>query len=430
MLARIGINTSYAVEWGWALGRFGVIVAATVAVARLMADSSAFGALLALLVFTSIYSFFLILLLARQNLRLVFGVGLFLDNATLLAGWWLFARSVAGSVQTNDAWLILIPLIIVGVVRLGWVIGSIYTGLWIGWMAWSFTYYYGPGSYDVQQLPLRVLMIVVIAGLVMRLVSLIARQRGQEMERLQELERLESMKSTLLRTVAHEVKSPITAVRAAADLIGDPNIDFDGDQRERGVATLHSGVRRLESIVQESLAYAVLRGDGIDLSRRPVDMREVVIHAVRAVEPAAQSKGQQVIVASPMLLASVDADAARIEQVLVNLLGNAVKFAPEGGEITVGVRETDGLVVTEISNSGAHIPKEEQERICEEYYQGGEPDRNDIGSFGLGLTVARRRAEAHGGSISVVSDPETLTMFTLSLPADGASAEGETAEGE
>ena len=213
---RLGVRTSYAAEWGWGAGRFGVIGAALLTTVLFLSESTAQPVVGGLLIFGSAYSTLLVYLLVRRRLRLVFAAGLVLDNSVMLLGWWVVARSFAGSVQTNDFWLILIPLVIVGVVRLGWVVGSMYTALWIGWMAWSLIHYYSPDSYDVEQLPVRIAFIVVIAGVVMRLVSLVSKESSAELDRLRDLERLEALKTTLLRTVAHEVRSPMTAIRAAA----------------------------------------------------------------------------------------------------------------------------------------------------------------------------------------------------------------------
>ena len=148
----------------------------------------------------------------------------------------------------------------------------------------------------------------------------------------------------VLEEALANVRSPMTAVRAAADLLADETLDFERDQRGRVVTALHSGVRRLERIMQESLAYAELKGAGLDLLREEMDMREAVLDAVLMVRPSASAKQQQIDVASPMLSVSVYADPARIEQVLVNLPTNAVKFAPEQGRILVSVRNENGGV--------------------------------------------------------------------------------------
>ena len=248
---RLGVRTSYAAEWGWAAGRYGVVGAALITTVLFLSESSAQPLVGALLVFGSAYSTLLVYLLIRKRLQLVFVAGLVLDNSVMLLGWWVVVRSFAGSVQTNDFWLILIPLVIVGVVRLGWIVGSVYTAVWIGWMAWSLTYYYAPDSYDVEQLPVRVAFIVVIVGLVMRLVSLVSKESEAELERLRELERLEALKSTLLRTVAHEVRSPMTAIRAAAEILIDEDITVQPDQKRRVASALRGGIRRLERVVQE-----------------------------------------------------------------------------------------------------------------------------------------------------------------------------------
>ena len=416
LIRRLGVHTSYAAEWGWAAGRYGVIGAALVTTVLFLSESSAQLLVIGLLVFGSAYSTLLLYLLTRQRLQLVFVVGLILDNSALLVGWWAVTRSFAGSVQTNDLWLILIPLVIVGVVRLGWIVGSIYTALWIGWMAWSLTYYYAPDSYDVEQLPVRILFIVVIVGLVMRLVSLVGNQRDRELDRLHEVERLEALKSTLLRTVAHEVRSPMTAIRAAADILIDEDLVVQPAQRERVASALRSGIRRLERVVQESLAYAELKGSPVTLMLEEVDMRGLVSQAVQVVAAAARQKQQEVDVAAPQRPLIVRCDPARIEQVLVNLLTNAVQFAPIGSRIRISLRQDGSGVVTDIANTGPPIPESEQDLIFEEYYQGKAPDRGGHTSVGLGLAVAKRLTEAHGGGLSVTSE-EAGTTFSLVLPA-------------
>jgi signal transduction histidine kinase len=299
--------------------------------------------------------------------------------------------------------------------------GSLYTAGWIGWMSWSHTRYFASDGYDVEQLPVRVVVLAITAAMVMYLVSRLNQQRDREQERLHELEELEEMKSTLLRTVAHEVKSPITAVRAATDLSG---VVLESEQRARVVNALQGGVRRLENIVRESLAYAELKGSNVDLHSEELDMGDLALDAVRALEPAALAKSQEIGFAAPMLSARLGGDPVRIERILLNLLSNAIKFTPDGGSITLTVRETTGSVVTEVANTGAPIPEAERERIFQEYYQGREPDRRDHGSVGLGLTVAKRLAEAHGGSLELRAGDDSLTTFALTLPSmDAASSE-------
>lgn len=412
---RLGIRTSYAAEWGWAAGRFGVIGAALITTVLFLSDSSAQPLIVALLVFGSLYSTLLTYLMLRQRLQLVFVAGFVLDNSVMLLGWWVVVRSFAGSVQTNDFWLILIPLVIVGVVRLGWIVGSVYTALWIAWMTWSVAYYYAPDSYDVDQLPVRIAFIIVIVGVVMRLVSLVSKESNAELERLRDLERLEALKSTLLRTVAHEVRSPMTAIRAAADILIDESIVVQPEQKTRVASALRSGIRRLERVVQESLAYAELKGSPIALMPEDVDMREVVTQAIQVVEEAARDRRQEIDVAAPQRALTVRCDPARIEQVLVNLLTNAVQFAPEGARLRVSIRQDSTGVVTDISNPGSQIPESEQDLIFEEYYQGKAHDRGGLTSIGLGLAVARRLAEAHGGMLTVESEP-AVTTFSLVLP--------------
>ena len=424
MWQRLGVHPSHEAELGWAAGRFGVIAAALIGLVLFVGDSPVFPFVMGILLFASIYATVLLWLLTQRRTRIVFGVGLALDNGALFISWWVVAAGFAGEMQTNDLWLALIPMIITGVLRLGWVVGSIYTAGWLAWMAWSHIHYYPADSYDVEQLPVRLAFVVVIAGLVMRVASLLNRQRDREMERMRELENLESLKSTLLKTVAHEVKSPITAVRAAADILTDEHLDVDAEQRRRVVSALTGGLNRLERIVQESLAYAELKASGLDLVFDDLDLREVVAEVIGVVQPVADRKHQVVAFTPPTQAITVRADHARIVQMLVNLLSNASERAPNGSRIDLTIRDDDDWVITDVINPGPPIPEAERRLIFEEYYRGSEPDRRAGGAAVLGLATAKRLAQAHAGDIYVRSTSDDSTTFSALLPSSKALLSG------
>jgi signal transduction histidine kinase len=421
MLRRLGVHASFEAEWGWAAGRFGVVGAALIGAALFLRDTSAFPVVITLLVIASGYGSVLLYLLTRRQLNLVFGLGLALDNGALLIGWWAVTSAQAGSSQTSDIWMVLIPLIIMGVVRLGWVVGSVYTALWVAWMSWSFVHYYAPDSYDIEQLPVRVAFIVVIAGLVMRLVSLLGRQRERELERLLEVERLESLKSTLLRTVAHEVKSPITAVRAAAELLTDESIDVAPEQRRRIAATLSGGVQRLERIVQESLSYAELKAGALGLSLEELDICEAVQDVAGVLAPTIELKQQAFDIVTPERPVLVQVDHARVIQMLSALITVATSRASSGAHLRVSVRQDRLGAIIEVAVPGWSIPEAEREMIFEEFYQGAEPDRASQQTPLLGLAMAKQLAQALGGDIDVRSGEAGPTVFTVTLPEIAAS---------
>lgn len=417
LLANLAVHSSYSTEWGWAIGRFGVLVAMAAAVLLFMQDTPAFWPLVGLIVFATVYSIAAVLLIRWGSLKAALIAGLVLDNATLLAGWVFFVRAFADASPTNDTYLILFPIVIIGVVRLGWVLGSIYTALWIGWLAVSHIVWYASDSYDVEQLPIRVLFLAATAGLVMWLAYLLERERRFESERRQQAESFEELKSTLLRTVAHEVRSPVTAIRTAADLLDAERDQMDPTQRDRAVTALQRGVRRLEALIRESSAYAELRADQLRLNLRPVGAGDLVRRSIEAVVEEATVNGQHFQVMLPEEALLVRADPVYLNQVLVHLLRNAVRFGDPGSQLEVAVHERDGVVMIDVANPGPPIAEDDLPHLFEAYYQGRTPDRQGHRTLGLGLAVAQHLALLHGGSIGVATGPGDWTTFTLSLPS-------------
>ncbi|GEM_PF-1926671 len=166
----VAVNTSAAVEWAWIVGRVAVVVAVFLGAAIFLrgtgADLWVYAGGAAALTYDAALSFYL----KRGHVRETFLIGFALDNAVTMLGWWGVASSLAGAQQTNDLYLMLFPKLMIGVVRLGWFFGAIYTIFWISWISGVNYVYYGPGSYDVEQLPLRVIFIVGTALLTHRLV--------------------------------------------------------------------------------------------------------------------------------------------------------------------------------------------------------------------------------------------------------------------
>lgn len=170
---------SVEVERAWILGRFGLVAAALAGSAIFMRGTSGEFFIYGAGLFALSYNLLLHALLRRNRLELVYRAGLVLDNLTLLAAWWGVSSSLAGEFQTNDLYLILFPVLIVGVVRLGWLFGTAFATLWIGWLA-SMDLVYSPHSgYDVRQLPVRLMFLGVTAVLASRLVARLQSERDR-----------------------------------------------------------------------------------------------------------------------------------------------------------------------------------------------------------------------------------------------------------
>ncbi|MBF8267684.1 MAG: Signal transduction histidine-protein kinase BarA [Dehalococcoidia bacterium] len=243
-----------------------------------------------------------------------------------------------------------------------------------------------------------------------------SRLYGLEMARLQEMEELAKLKSTLLRTVSHELKSPVTAIKASIDLLSDSQGGLDARQTTRLVRVLRSGVSRLERLVEESLDYTQMQSRQLELRLGPADIGKVVDEVVGLVEPSIRVKGQRIRVEVPEGLPMLLVDFQRIERILLNLLSNANKFTPSGGEIRVRLQREGSHIVIEVSDNGPGIPEEDQKHLFSEYYRGSNSDGQRNAGTGLGLAIAKYLVEMHGGKIGVRSKLGEGTTFSFTLP--------------
>ncbi len=251
-----------------------------------------------------------------------------------------------------------------------------------------------------------------------------SRMYAVEMERLAELERLDSLKSNLLLTVSHELKSPLTAIKTAADLLDatEPRPEKEpeeGDRpspRGRLLRTLKSGVDRLERLTQESLDYAAMQSANLELNVVPMNLDEIVEEASNLLAPAMRSRNQAFTLNVADGASKVTADPPRVERIVTNLLSNAHKFTPVGGAITVDIFIDGDARVIRVADTGEGIPKDEHELVFSPYYRSVNADGRQHGGTGLGLSIARYLAELHGGALDLESEPGVGSVFTLRLP--------------
>ena len=252
-----------------------------------------------------------------------------------------------------------------------------------------------------------------------------SRMYAVEMERLDELERLDSLKSNLLLTVSHELKSPLTAIKTAADLLDATEPKPEGPQQEgarpsprvRLLRTLKSGVERLERLTQESLDYAAMQSANLELNMVSMDLDEIVEEASGLLSPAMRSRNQTFTLNVADGASRVTADPPRVERIVTNLLSNAHKFTPTGGSITVDIFSEGDLRIVRVTDTGDGIPHDEQELVFSPYYRSANADGRQHGGTGLGLSIARYLAELHGGALDLKSEPGVGSVFTLRLPA-------------
>ena len=246
-----------------------------------------------------------------------------------------------------------------------------------------------------------------------------------------ELRRLDELKSEFLAMVSHELRTPLTAIIGYSRLLmRQVHGRLTPKQLEHQEA-IFRGAQRLSDLINDLLDVSRLEAGRIELLPRPTDVGVIVEQAGTVVAVAAQARQIKIANEVPRDLPPVHADAARLQQILVNLVGNAVKFSSPGGAVRVTAGRAREQVWVAVEDEGVGIPKEELARIWDPFYQVEAPMRRRHGGSGLGLAIVRRLVELHGGVVRAESEGENRgSRFSFTLPVAAEPAAHEPSRGE
>jgi len=234
-------------------------------------------------------------------------------------------------------------------------------------------------------------------------------------EKGRELEIASKHKSEFLANMSHELRTPLNAILGYTELIID-KIYGDVPEKIREVLErLQENGRHLLGLINQVLDLSKIEAGRLTLSLNDYSMREVVQTVFSAVEPLAAEKNLALKVTVPSDLEPGKGDEQRIAQVLLNLVGNAIKFT-EKGEVRVEVTTSDGTFLVSVSDTGPGLSEADQEKIFEEFHQADSSSTREKGGTGLGLSIAKRIIEMHGGRIWVESILGKGSTFRFTLP--------------
>jgi signal transduction histidine kinase len=256
------------------------------------------------------------------------------------------------------------------------------------------------------------------AGLAIRNARLYERERDQ----VTRLRNLDELQQAFVSSVSHELRTPLTCVRTSVDLLCATMAqgrDFSEEQRDL-VHTIEHHVDRLEALVADLLEITKLEAGQVTLSRQPTDLRRIADRVVEALHPLTDHKEQNVHLHVPESVSRVEVDRQRIEQVLTNILSNAIKFTPKHGQIDVYVSETPDDLQVCIHDNGPGIRERDQPRLFDRFYV--VTDGRGLSGVGLGLYIARQMIELHGGRIWVESQMGKGSTFCFAVPKTVAVA--------
>jgi two-component system phosphate regulon sensor histidine kinase PhoR len=223
--------------------------------------------------------------------------------------------------------------------------------------------------------------------------------------------RLEDTKRELVANVSHELRTPLTAIQGFLEMLEG---EVKGDA-ERAVEVIGRNVRRMSAIVEDLLALSRLESPGMRLAVEPVDLAVLAADVARLYEPRARARGLVLAVAVPAGVPRPTADPHQVEQLLVNLVDNAVRYTERGG-VTIGADAEAGSVALWVEDTGIGIPEEHVSRIFERFYVVDRARSRELGGTGLGLAIVKHIASLHGGRVEVTRRAGQGTRFTVRLP--------------
>ncbi len=229
---------------------------------------------------------------------------------------------------------------------------------------------------------------------------------------------LERAKSEFLSSVSHELRTPLTSILGYAALLRE---DTEGvvDANDH-IEVIERNAGRQLRLVEDLLSIARIQAGEFEVQRQPLDLAEVVRLGVEAMRPAAREAGLRLELESECgEPARVLGDADRLDQVLANLLANAIKFTPSGGRIGVRLATTPEEATLTVADDGPGIQPQDRARLFERLFRGDDVKRLQVSGAGLGLAIARSIVEAHDGLIEVSSDPGGGATFEITLPLNG-----------
>jgi signal transduction histidine kinase len=230
-----------------------------------------------------------------------------------------------------------------------------------------------------------------------------------------EAEAANRMKDEFVSIVSHELRTPLNAIIGWTSLLQQQGA-LDDDGRERAVQSVADNAARQLRLVQDLLDFSRLQAGRMSLDVEDIDLRTLIRGVVETILPTAAGSRLQIDV-QPIPAIKVRGDATRLEQVFLNLLGNAVKFTPAGGQVRVGVRAGEGSVEITVGDTGEGIDPAFLPHMFEAFRQAETSRSSRHGGVGLGLSIAKQLVEAHNGNIRAESGgPGCGATFIVSLP--------------
>jgi two-component system phosphate regulon sensor histidine kinase PhoR len=225
----------------------------------------------------------------------------------------------------------------------------------------------------------------------------------------------EARRADFYAIVAHDLRSPLTAIALRVDLILRGARGLLPASLIEDIRRIETNTRGLVALISDFLDLARIEGTSGQLTFEEVDLSAVAGKVIADLEPLTEAKQLDLRLDAPSQCASLLGDATRLTQMVMNLVGNAIKFTPEGGRITVEIAHADGFVTLAVEDTGVGIPADQVSRVFDRFAR-ADAVRGSTPGTGLGLTIVREIVIAHGGDVGVESTPGQGSRFWVRLP--------------
>jgi signal transduction histidine kinase len=232
----------------------------------------------------------------------------------------------------------------------------------------------------------------------------------QERDAKEKAEAAVHVRDETLGIVSHDLRNPLTKIGLSADLLADAS----AEEQPQLVDTIRVASRQMQRLIDDLLDVARVEAGRFSVNRNVIAAEPIVRQACESNEPIAEQHGQRIVCNVDGALPDVCADRDRLVQVFSNLVGNAIKFTPERGTITISARAGEKQVVFQVSDTGPGIPDADLKNVFRPYWQA---KKTAFMGAGLGLAIVRGIVEAHGGTVWAENAPNGGAVFTFTIPS-------------
>jgi two-component system phosphate regulon sensor histidine kinase PhoR len=232
---------------------------------------------------------------------------------------------------------------------------------------------------------------------------------------ISDIKRLEKMRRDFVANVSHELRTPITIIKGYAETLLSGAMKTDPEHVDRFLGIINTHAERLSSLIKELLTLSELETKNLSIKLVSFPLGSIVRQACMLFEDRARSKGITINLENVEEMPLVMVDPGRMEQVLVNLLDNAIKYIHESGSVTISFVDTDDMVRVSVADTGIGIPSSDLPRIFERFYRVDAARSREQGGTGLGLSIVKHIIQLHGGNITVESLPAKGSTFSFTL---------------